>query len=384
MTEGLTIKAVFIPNPYPALAGRYTGLLERTTSFPGPFLRDIDAETPEVPIHLTRGVIDVQLNANGSFTASLRFAGNHYGTVGRFDTSGFFFTQFTERNTGAYLSLSIEFSRESGRLSARASFSNEEFYFESEAPLVRTSFSAAERPCPLAGQFTARFVPTEDTLPAGAGFATLRIKSNGLLRWSGRLPDGTAWSRTSWLRDDLTAVFYVPLYERTGSLSGLVSFATQDGVRGSGDLVWSRPDLEVPGFAGDLQMTASPYTPPPAGERALDFPSGTLTLTAGDLPAQVNKMASLNTTNVFGVSPDLGEQLTLKIEPETGLMSGSFLHPNGATTELLGIVDQLERSGAGYFLGPQTGGALSLERASIVIVDPPVVPITSPAPQPSP
>ena len=384
MTEGLTIKAVFIPNPYPALAGRYTGLLERTSSFPGPFLRAIDAEAPEVPIHLTRGIIGVQLNANGSFTASLRFAGDHYGTVGRFDTSGFFFTQFTERQTGAYLSFSILFSRESGVVSARVAFSNEEYYFESEAPLVRTSFSAAERPCPLAGQFTARFVPTDDALPPGAGFATLRVKPDGLLRWSGRLPDGTAWSRTSWMRDDFAAAFYVPLYERTGSLSGLVSFATQHGVRGIGDLVWSRPDLEVPGFAGDVQMNASPYIPPSAGEPAIDFPGGTLTLAAGDLPAQLNKMVSLNTTNVFVVSPDLGEQLTLRIDPATGLMSGSFLHANGAMIELLGIVDQLDRSGAGYFLGPQTGGALSLERASIIIVDPPVAPVISPTPPPSP
>jgi hypothetical protein len=81
---------------------------------------------------------------------------------------------------------------------------------------------------------------------------------------------------------------------------------------------------------------------------------------------------------------DLRDVPTLSIDPATGLMSGSFLHPNGATIELLGIVDQLDRSGAGYFLGPQTGGALSLERASIIIVDPLVVTVTSPAPQPSP
>jgi hypothetical protein len=321
----------------------------------------------------------VQLTGGGLFTASLRFGGDHYGTVGRFDTSGSFFTQFIERRTGAYLFLSILFSRESGLVSARVSFSNEEFYFESEAPLVRASFDAITNPCPLAGQFTARFLRADETLPPGAGFATLRIKTDGLLRWSGKLPDGTAWSRTSWMRDDLAVPLYVPLYERTGSLSGLVSFATQHGVRGIGDLVWSRPDLEVPGFAGDVQMTASPYTPPSAGEPAIDFPDGTLTLTDGDLPAQLNKVASLNATNVFVASPDLGEQLTLKIDAATGLLSGSFLHPNGATAELLGIVDQLDRSGAGYFLGPQTGGALRLEPSPVRVVDPPSGFITSPA-----
>jgi hypothetical protein len=356
MSEGLEIKAVFIPNPYPALAGPYTGLLVKRSFDPGP-LRGLPGGGEDVPLHLTRGVIDVRLNAAGSFTMSLRFAGNSYSARGRFNAFGSFFKQFRDPETGASLFLNLSLALDTGTIFANVNNSVGDFFSESEGALSRSSFTA-ENPCPVAQAYTTRLSPGDAALPAGSGFATLSVTENGRARWVGELADGTPWSASGRVTDHLAVPLYSSLYTGGGSLSGLFSFAKTLGVRAFSELLWTRPELAVPGFEGTTQMLASPYTPPAAGTPVLNLPVGRLILDGGELAAPIGKTISLGNDNVFLINDGAGEEITLSIDPATGLMDGSFLHPTGGSTKLRGIVDQLDNSAAGYFLGPQTGGSL--------------------------
>jgi hypothetical protein len=104
-------------------------------------------------------------------------------------------------------------------------------------------------------------------------------------------------------------------------------------------------------------MKASPYVPPAPGEAVLALPNGLLALDGGGLVERIEKTVSLDATHVFTVALPGSEGLTLRVDPATGLLRGSFQHPLDGETALRGIVDQLEQTARGYF----PGGALSID-----------------------
>jgi hypothetical protein len=348
MSEGLEMTAVFEPDPFPALAGHYSTLLEPAPFFPGP-RRGLPGEVR----HETRGAVSVRLTPAGTFSGLLDIAGVRFPFLGRFTSGNYYFRNFIDPRTGRGFFLNLVLLRETGALQAQVSSFDDVSFFESTGLLTRSSFSAQDNPCPLAGRYTLQLGPNDAALPPGTGFATLIIGADGRTRCAGELADGTPWSKGPRLRDDLALPLYVAVQRGTGSFSGWLAFTTQRGVRGNGEFFWSK----AKSFAGFGEMKGSPYAPPAPGEAVLALPSGLLTLDGGGLVESIAKTVSLDATHVFTVAPPGSEGLNLRVDPATGLLRGSFQHPLDGETALRGIVDQLEQTARGYF----PGGALSID-----------------------
>lgn len=71
---------------------------------------------------------------------------------------------------------------------------------------------------------------------------------------------------------------------------GWVNFNTNAPANFSGDLNWFKntklsDKIYRAGFSNAVTITGSPYAPPAAGTRALNWTNGTVILTGGNLPA---------------------------------------------------------------------------------------------------
>lgn len=262
MFRGLALKAAFIPNPFPALAGRYVAAL----GF------DMDQNS-------ARGALLVTLGRAGAFSARLRFDGKTYRFSGRLDTSGSYVMSLegggiTERGGGGFESLFLQFTAnfETGDIAVRLDRFRDEEFFTVEATLQRSTWTAA-RPCPLAGRWdvTVQAPPLPDVpgnpQPTTTGTARLDIDANGRAILTGALADGTTWTETNLVDDQLTLPLYHAIYNDLGSVSGDLRFTTDGGLNGSGDFFWSRPadetSTEFPlGFDVHVNVDAILHTEP--------------------------------------------------------------------------------------------------------------------------
>jgi hypothetical protein len=293
MYRGLKLTAVFIPNPFPALAGTY-----------------VTAVGTELDRSDARGVLGFNLTRTGAFTAMLRLGGRNYPFTGRFDALGFYFKQLDGGGIildqarpldvrppffgGLNISLNVDF--EAGTIVANIDRWNENDSFSLSRTLQRSRWGEVSRPpCPLAGHWSMVVAPGGDGQPACSGFAHLEIGANGRAKLSGTLADGTPWNTASRVDDNLVLPLYNPFYGGAGSFSGELHFVAENDPVGSGDFFWQKPpDLAgtafPDGFAFHATVEVAPYTRPAAnaplvpwtlgdcvirdvaGETALTFP----------------------------------------------------------------------------------------------------------------
>ena len=248
MFKGLKITAVFIPNPYPALAGRYVAALGG------------DQERSDA-----RGLIGMQLGGNGSFSGRLRLGGKSFPFSGSFDPSGFYYVQlegggiiFDARRAGLLprpgfqnLSLSIGVNFETSAITATVSYFSELDSFTVESVLARSSWRpSAGSACPIAGRWTITIPPPIATvggnpLPTNRGTATATISANGRVVIVGKLGDGTSFTTTSVVDDQLALPLHISLYNHVGSMSGVLRPTLVRPLRPTGDFFWSRPADET-------------------------------------------------------------------------------------------------------------------------------------------
>ena len=343
MFEGLALTAVFVPNPFPALRGTYLGL--------------IGEETAE---HSTRGSIELTLTGKGAFTGKLRIGGVQHRLKERFAADGSTFFYFD--GGGVFLSVTLQLRKEDGGIEAHVGISNGEQFIDVTGIARRSSFEESGDPCPLAGRFTLVLPGSEEGPPRGHGYGNMKIATDGRARVRGKLGDGTPWAAATWVRDDFSLPVYATLYEGAGAISGAINFPAAVGERGTGLLFWSKPAGSPPpygdGFTAVVAAQASPYAPPSEGSPVLTLSSGRLLLHDGS--ADIRKTAELLPTHKFAVAPEAADQLKVRIDPGTGVITGSFVHPEFGLRELHGIADQLDNVVLGHFVGDASSGALEI------------------------
>jgi hypothetical protein len=353
MSEGLEITAVFVPNPFADLSGSYVALLKG-----------------EVDEHRTRGAVMLTLTRTGSFTGTLDFGGKRHRFSGALGVEGGAFVQVLSGRK-QFMGLYLQMNLDAGTIEAQASFSQGEEYNQGSGIAARAGFDAATGPNPFAHLYTMSISPLElrrdaeeppPTTPEGHGYASLRIHADGQARFAGRMSDGTLLKAGGLQRRDGQLVLYAPLYKSRGSLSGELQFGgRRDFGRGSGDLFWSRPGSnEAEGLDVPLESRASPYTPPATGEPAISISSGVLRIEGGDLLEAISKRADVDAAGNLVFKPDEPDKVRLKIDRASGLVTGSFLHPELGSRAIKGVVHQQGNRVLGYFPGNTTSGAVEV------------------------
>lgn len=314
METGVALTATFVPTPFPAVHGSYSGLVETE-----PFLHELNGST------------QIKSLPSGRFTAAFVLGGKKLALAGVFDAEGRYFGTLPRgRATPLNVSLQLDVANGSDRLIGTVSDGEHTAALNTDRDLYDGKTVSA----PSAGRYTAVIEPTPEaiTLPAGFGHGVLTVNASGDVRFVGRLGDGAPVmfggrfsKRSQW-------PIYVSLYKATGALIGWANFRDiPDTSDLDARLHWFRPAKEralsfADGFDGDVLLSGSAYTPPDAGEIVLDLPLGAgnakLVFTSGPLAQDEERTITIDAGQ--RVSAAFAEPFQMKLNVGTGALSGQI------------------------------------------------------------
>lgn len=228
-------------------------------------------------------------------------------------------------------------------------------------------------------------VPSSDLqIPQGAGYMTGSLVKSGIMRWAGKLADGTAVTGSGNVvnLDETSKVglaVHVDLYSLTGALHGWTQFSNQgqagNPVPISGTLSWNKAPLaqssKVRVYKNgiplhNLSLSGGVYRLP-AGEGALGQrnPEGEVNASANivsyilpELYTQQDLILSKTNRATFPKPGTSTFLKTLSFDPKLGTFRGTLVltHAIPALTRTAtfeGVLSYTERSGNGFFLLPQ-------------------------------
>ena len=237
---------------------------------------------------------------------------------------------------------------------------------------VRTLTFTVKAPQPLAPRFTAVI---NHPAGIGRGYFTAKISPLGVVTLAGRMGDGNPFTSVSPLGKSNPSQYHATLGRGAGKFTGLLQF--QD-MNGSSDTVacvdgyYVRPanatsEFYKNGIYAGLSVTGSAYKAPTSGQRALDFLKSTNGMGNLFLEGAMNEYmdttiaVNFTTTNRFVFSMSQNKP-ALRINPQTGVVSGSAEAPVGKTRTLRGILimDGSTPRVRGHVTGKTITGAFSV------------------------
>jgi hypothetical protein len=340
---------------FTAVAGIYSGLVQSNTP------------SPE-----TTGFITITMANTGSFSAALTFGSARLVFKGKFDDSGDYSTSLV---TKLGLALSIALHAESVNGTDRITGTVFNGSFTSDLIANRSVFNPVSNPATqFQGYYTLLLLPDSaaTSFPQGNGYGVLTVDAGGTIKLKGALGDGTKIKQTATISEDGSWPVYIPLYANKRVLSGWLTFTNIVGVSDlCGTLTWAKPaqsnaKLYRNGFTDTVTLKGARYTPPPFGTSALAVSNALcnvlFTAGQGNLSSFLSNSITLNVANK--VSPCVADKSKFKITSATGLFSGSFPNPaTGKSAKFSGAILQKQNLGAGFFLGTDQSGFVTLEPA---------------------
>ncbi len=328
MNESKALVAVFQPKPgeIGIVAGRYAGLIHSE-----------DVIAPQ-----RSGYFELNVQQSGAFNGMLSIGAASAPLGGQIDAWGQG-RQIFERpgETPLILNFQIDPTGNSDRIAGSLEADGNRIYlggFRSELSGLSSGIRA--------GKYTMILPSPTNTWnsPLGDGFGEINIAPTGVLSFNGELPDGTIIKQKSYVSRSGIWPMHIPLYGGKGVLTGWVVITQDEQMDIHGDLRWITPpdpaDTYYPnGFTSRRFAFGSYYDPnaqPNAGEVSVHLRGG-------------------------GLNKPLKLQVPVKMDATTGIMSGTFLHPDtGKNVEFRGITVQKSGWRSGYFLGTDRSGVVHL------------------------
>lgn len=211
--------------------------------------------------------------------------------------------------------------------------------------------------------------------PSGFGYVSLQVDSRGQVRAVGRASDGSVLTSSSLINADGSTLLHWPLYRRNGFLSGRIEVAVENVSPVikpvTGLFIWNHPggvSAYPNGFAQPLIAIGGRYLPAPVSTSPFgDLAPGSVVFTASGghlpVPGGVN-LLNFALNGVGLIDNSVLEQLKVRINRRTGLISGSFVVTGGSRpVKIQGLIDQQVSGGIGstahgFSLIPQSGLSL--------------------------
>ena len=330
MSEGLSLTAHFIANPFPALAANYGGLVGADGAAPG-----------------ENGAIFVKVTADGSFSGRLVFAGKRFALLGHFNSAGDATVSLQRDGVSVPgLALHLDLSGAVQSITGTLGDGDGAFNFH------------ADRSVPTeAVQFTARIEPdaADASTGRGYGYAMARIKADGVVRVSGAMADGRLFTGGTFLTGGGTLPLHIRLAEGSSALRGNLNVA--------GDNMGGELHYETAAGASVHQVAGARYVPPAEGAPCVQFDGvngGELTLAGGDLGDEVNHALSVEADGKITLAAPAPKGWKLSVNPLNGRFRGKFAHPLGGVRKFSGVVGQKDGAGWGFFRADDQGGVVTL------------------------
>jgi len=340
MQSNLMLVAHFVPSPFLPVKGVYTGLF-------------FDANSPP---HQNAGFVSLALDDKGGYKGTVRTGAQLRKFAGKFSLDLTSHLAVASVPTTPALDLPLQLDLNTGVVAGYGSnsFGNISLW------AYRNPFSSSANPAPNAGLYNAAFLGIPGGAIAGDGFAALTVSTSGRVSGRGMLADGYAVQILSATANSALVPVYVPLYGGQGSLFGWLT-VTNSGVNHvAGPLWWFKPasagGLNPPGgISNTVPVMGSRYVAPAPRTPVLTLSNGVVILSGGNLTNSMTNSITLGSDNKIAGD----NQLTLRISPTKGSITGSFVDPsNGQIRNVKGVALPTQQQGRGFFPVSNTSGHL--------------------------
>ena len=347
--ENLMLTALFVPNPYPPLAGVYRGLFSEN-----PVMR------PE-----SSGLLSLTLAGSGAFSGALRNAGQVVSFTGRFDASGnASVTAGGVASNQWQIDLTLALSDGIHQLIGTVQHAGWESAVLAERAVYHSRSNAA--PFALRHTFLVSGATDSKLEGAGDGYGSVTTTRSGAATLSGRLADNSLLTLSGAMVRDGYWPVYQSLYSGRGCLFGWLQFNTAGAGGFDGTADWIRPaNSNVLWYAGGFTNVSTIFgsayrAPTSTAGRVLALQTGRAIFSG---PPLVNAFTNLFALSARGTVTNLGSnKMILTINPATGQFSGSVRIPGASTdTPVKGAVLQGENRAGGMVQTPWANARLTLE-----------------------
>jgi uncharacterized repeat protein (TIGR03803 family) len=359
-------------------AGEYAGLIFDEADFdalmaPRPAPRfgaaGLPAIVPGTP--KSRGFIDIFLTGRRDYTVKFDVDGKSYALKQQLELEKP--SNFRQTKGGELVGTFVP--GDTG-ISGRITLGNRTIIFRAARSFAALGIQRAQT------SFTARLEPTEEAspvnssvpIPAGNGFALIRVSKKGKTSMAGVLPDGTPFTGGSVIDGEDRFPFLARLYKKKkGSYEGELKVVDAGDVDDSPGrrTRWFRPaDAKEKRFPGGidtaLKAFGSKFTPPSGNATPLDLGGGNRVTARFRRGGLFDEKASVfeidgKKEKVVGT---LDEALaSLDFKSKAGFFKGSIRtsETGKKPVSFRGIFTQRDNSGSGFFLGPADGGRVIVE-----------------------
>ncbi len=339
MQSNEVLRAHFVPSPFIGVEGIYSGLFFDTDS----------------PAHENAGSFNLTLDGKGGFKGAVQQGAKARKFGGSFSLNQTADVALPASAADPALHLSLQIDTASGRITGLVSNRVSTAALNAE----RNPFTSAVM-SPFAGNYNVVF-PSAGT-PAGSGFGTLKVSSNGKVSGRGTLADRSAWKVISTTAVDGRVPVYVSLYRGGGSLFGWLSLINDNG--NTGIVRWTKPGsvggtFYPRGFTNESAVLSERYVPRPAGVPMLPESEVVIEVEGGD------SLSFMNLATLGGDNKLAGDNgLSLTLVPAKGTLSGTFLDPlSGKKRSLKGVVLPGRNEAHGLFFGTDESGRVTVHAA---------------------
>jgi hypothetical protein len=350
MASNLVLQANFIPSPWIATAGTYSGLF-------------YDYENDQVRLYRS-GFFKVSSTPGGAYSGYLQLGAQRYSFSGKLGLQRQMAKSILRgKNSPLGLNLQIGDTNQSDQIFGQVT--NELW----AATLLgdRAVFNTRTNPAPFQGKYTL-LVPGQSgdmSTPAGNGFGTVYVGPSGTALFAGRLADGTVVSQGAQVSKNGLWPLYASLYLGNGSLLSWLAFTNQAGSDLNGSLSWIRSSNPKAhyypgGFTNDFNINAvgSAYLPP-VRTNILDLAAAQLEFSGGDL---ANSFTNFLTLGLNSTVKSGSNHLAMTFVLSAGTYYGTVKDPSsGKTWPFRGAVLQKMNAGYGYLLGTNQSSSVVFE-----------------------
>lgn len=348
MQTNMTLRATFKPNPFKVIAGDFHGLIFQTNAVSSDYC----------------GHFMLTTSARGAFKVRLILGGITHNLSGQFDADGKASAVIlNDQQQPLSIRINLNWRTTPDLITGT-------LYTEGGTAEVlgdRLAFDGKDKRTPFAGNYTMSVsLPETINGPSGSGYALVQVMDDGRIQMKGKLNDGTPIEQSTFISPDGLWPFYLAPYGNRGLLTGWLRFESQTFADLHGSLRWIRPSAAgtnafAMGFQKTLTVIGSRYTPPARKQPVLPWSDGLLGLQGGGLPELIVFFTKLQDKTDI-VLPDIKpEILSIKLSPDTGLLTGQFIHPDVEKPVVIeGVLLQKQNLGSGFFLTPSTSGSVFL------------------------
>ena len=351
MDTNYSLTATFGSNLFPTVQGSYNGLFYDTNDFQ----------------QASAGFLTLKVGSSGASSGKLLLNGGSYSVKGVLNAFGLGSFLVVRKGTNpVQLDLSLDLTNGTDQLTGVVTE-------QATTGAVWTAQMVADRAiydgkiniAPQAGKYTVLFPADTNsaTVPESDGFGAVTVTTKGAVSLSGTLADGTKVTQKTALSKHSQWPLYLPLYKGRGSLISWVNFTNEPTTDVSGLFTWFKQTNVAkyyPGaFTNEATIAGSRFVPPTTNA-ILNLSNALVTFTGGNLTADfTNDIAIDAKSKVINLGSN---KLSLTFSKSSGTFSGSVTPPTGGKAiAFKGAILQKQTNGAGFFLGTNLSGRVSLQ-----------------------